>query len=96
MNDPGYSTYDGYEGGYMTATYQTVGAVYADDPLFGAMPDLLMGGVAVALVALAQAAGISAAVPNPDGSRPNMSRDFFAQSHAVTQRNVLVLIAPQN
>ena len=48
-------------------------------PNFGAMPDLLVGGVAVALVALAQAAGISAAVPNPDGSRPNMSRDFFAQ-----------------
>ena len=37
------------------------------------MPELLVGGVAVALVALAQAAGISAAVPNPDGSRTNMS-----------------------
>ena len=35
-----------------------------------AVPGLLLGGVAVALVALAQAAGISAAVPNPDGSRP--------------------------
>ncbi len=43
------------------------------------MPELLLGGVAVALVALAQAAGISAAVPNPDGSRPNMSVDFMAQ-----------------
>ena len=48
-------------------------------PNFAAMPELLVGGVAVALVALAQAAGISAAVPNPDGSRPNMSRDFLAQ-----------------
>jgi SulP family sulfate permease len=48
-------------------------------PNFAAMPELIVGGVAVALVALAQAAGISAAVPNPDGSRPNMSRDFFAQ-----------------
>ncbi len=43
------------------------------------MPELLVGGVAVALVALAQAAGISAAVPNPDGSRSNMSGDFTAQ-----------------
>ena len=32
------------------------------------MPDLLAGALAVALVALAQAAGIGAAVPNPDGS----------------------------
>jgi SulP family sulfate permease len=48
-------------------------------PNFAAMPELLVGGVAVALVALAQAAGISAAVPNPDGSRSNMSGDFTAQ-----------------
>ncbi len=48
-------------------------------PNFAVVPELLLGGVAVALVALAQAAGISAAVPNPDGSRPNMSVDFSAQ-----------------
>ena len=48
-------------------------------PDFAVVPELLLGGVAVALVALAQAAGISAAVPNPDGSRPNMSVDFLAQ-----------------
>ncbi len=48
-------------------------------PNFAAMPGLLVGGVAVALVALAQAAGISAAVPNPDGSRTNMNGDFKAQ-----------------
>ena len=48
-------------------------------PNFTVVPELLLGGVAVALVALAQAAGISAAVPNPDGSRPNMSVDFMAQ-----------------
>ena len=48
-------------------------------PNFAVMPELLVGGVAVALVALAQAAGISAAVPNPDGSRTNMSGDFTAQ-----------------
>jgi SulP family sulfate permease len=43
-----------------------------------------VGGVAVALVALAQAAGISAAVPNPDGSRSNMSGDFTAQGSAIS------------
>ena len=48
-------------------------------PNFAVMPQLLVGGVAVALVALAQAAGISATVPNPDGSRSNMSGDFTAQ-----------------
>ena len=48
-------------------------------PNFAAVPELMLGGVAVGLVALAQAAGISAAVPNPDGSRPNMSGDFIAQ-----------------
>lgn len=51
-------------------------------PNFAAMPELIMGGVAVALVALAQAAGISAAVPNPDGSRTNMNGDFLAQGAA--------------
>ena len=48
-------------------------------PNFAVMPELMVGGVAIALVALAQAAGISAAVPNPDGSRSNMSGDFTAQ-----------------
>jgi sulfate permease, SulP family len=51
-------------------------------PNIGAIPGLLEGGLAVALVGLAQAAGISAAVPNPDGSRPNTSRDFTAQGVA--------------
>lgn len=46
------------------------------------VPDLLAGAVAVALVALAQAAGIGAAVPNPDGSRTNVSGDFTAQGVA--------------
>ncbi|GLP79804.1 SulP family inorganic anion transporter [Mycobacterium antarcticum] len=51
-------------------------------PNFAAIPALLGGGLAVALVGLAQAAGIAAAVPNPDGSRPNTSRDFVAQGVA--------------
>jgi sulfate permease, SulP family len=51
-------------------------------PNVAAMPSLLGGGLAVALVGLAQAAGIAAAVPNPDGSRSNTSRDFTAQGVA--------------
>lgn len=51
-------------------------------PHFAAMPELFFGGLAVALVALAQAAGISAAVPNPDRSRPSTSGDFVAQGAA--------------
>jgi len=51
-------------------------------PDLSAVPDLLTGAVAVALVALAQAAGIGAAVPNPDGSRTNVSADFAAQGAA--------------
>ena len=51
-------------------------------PHFAAIPELLVGGLAVALVGLAQAAGISAAVANPDGSRPNTSGDFVAQGAA--------------
>ena len=46
------------------------------------MPALAAGAVAVALVALAQAAGISAAVANPDGSRSDASKDFTAQGLA--------------
>jgi sulfate permease, SulP family len=48
----------------------------------GVLTELLPGAIAVALVALAQAAGIGAAVPNPDGSRTNVSGDFTAQGLA--------------
>ncbi|WP_327090675.1 SulP family inorganic anion transporter [Nonomuraea sp. NBC_01738] len=51
-------------------------------PHWEAAPHLALGAVAVALVALAQAAGIGAAVPNPDGSRTSLSGDFFAQGVA--------------
>jgi len=46
------------------------------------MPGLAVGALSVALVALAQAAGIGAAVPNPDGSRNSTSRDFVSQGLA--------------
>lgn len=51
-------------------------------PNIAAIPELLAGGLAVALVGLAQAAGISAAVPNPDGTRPSTNGDFVAQGAA--------------
>jgi len=51
-------------------------------PDVSAVPALATGAVAIALVALAQAAGIGAAVPNPDGSRSNLSGDFTAQGVA--------------
>jgi SulP family sulfate permease len=51
-------------------------------PNWSAAPSLITGAVAVALVALAQAAGIGAAVPNPDGSRTDLSTDFTAQGLA--------------
>ncbi len=51
-------------------------------PNWSAAPALVAGAVAVALVALAQAAGIGAAVPNPDGSRGDLSGDFTAQGVA--------------
>ncbi|MBX7433501.1 SulP family inorganic anion transporter [Mycobacterium sp. Y57] len=51
-------------------------------PNLNAMPNLIVGAFAVALVGLAQAAGISAAVPNPDKSRPSTSGDFVAQGAA--------------
>lgn len=51
-------------------------------PDISTIPVLATGAVAVALVALAQAAGISAAVANPDGSRSDASKDFTAQGLA--------------
>ena len=51
-------------------------------PDVGALPELTSGGLAIALIALAQAAGIGAAVPNPDGTRTDVSKDFTAQGLA--------------
>lgn len=43
------------------------------------IPDLLVGAGAIAIVALAQGAGIRPAFPNPDGSPSSASRDFLGQ-----------------
>jgi SulP family sulfate permease len=44
--------------------------------------DVLTGAFAVAVIILVQGAGVSQSVPNPDGSRRSMSRDFIAQGAA--------------
>jgi SulP family sulfate permease len=44
--------------------------------------DVLTGALAVAVIVLVQGAGVSQSVPNPDGSRRSMSRDFIAQGAA--------------
>jgi sulfate permease, SulP family len=44
--------------------------------------DVLTGALAVAVIVLVQGAGVSQSVPNPDGSRRRMSRDFIAQGTA--------------
>lgn len=45
-------------------------------------PNLLISGFALAAVVGIQGAGISQSYPNPDGSRPDPSRDMFAQGAA--------------
>lgn len=51
-------------------------------PDLSVVPHLVGGAVSVALVALAQAAGIAPAMPNPDGSRSNTNGDFRSQGYA--------------
>ncbi|MEP7214425.1 MAG: SulP family inorganic anion transporter [Acidobacteriota bacterium] len=52
-------------------------------PAFSAIAfDVVTGALAVAVVILVQGAGVSQSVPNPDGSRRSLSRDFIAQGAA--------------
>ena len=52
-------------------------------PLFSNMSfDTLTGALAVAVIILVQGAGVSQSVPNPDGSRRSVSRDFIGQGAA--------------
>jgi sulfate permease, SulP family len=46
------------------------------------VPLLLAPAFSLAIIALAQSAGISQAVPNPDGEYPDASRDFLGQGAA--------------
>ena len=53
-----------------------------DMPSFGAVLDVLTGAFSVALVILVQGTGVSQSVPNQDGPRSRISRDFIAQGAA--------------
>ena len=44
--------------------------------------DVLTGALAVGVIILVQGAGVSQSVPNPDGSRRSVSRDFIGQGAA--------------
>ncbi|MEZ4518132.1 MAG: SulP family inorganic anion transporter [Chloroflexota bacterium] len=48
-------------------------------PDFSLIPQLFLGSLSVALVALALGAGISTAMPYPDGSKASQSRDFVGE-----------------
>ncbi|HET8930445.1 MAG TPA: SulP family inorganic anion transporter [Acidimicrobiales bacterium] len=50
-----------------------------DLPSLSLIPGLLVGSLSIAIVALAQGAGIGSAFPNPDGSKADASRDFTGQ-----------------
>lgn len=51
-------------------------------PSFSESLGVITGALAVALVIVVQAAGVSQSVPNPDGPRPSPSRDFIAMGAA--------------
>ncbi len=53
-----------------------------DIPSFAAAFDVFTGALSLAIVILVQGAGVSQSVPNPDGSRSTISRDFIAQGAA--------------
>lgn len=48
-------------------------------PVFGEMPGLLVPAASLAFVGLVQGAGISAGIPNPDGTFADGSQDFIGQ-----------------
>jgi len=51
-------------------------------PDLSLVPSLILPALAIALVALVQAAGVSQSVPNPDGQYPDSSGDFRGQGIA--------------
>ena len=51
-------------------------------PSLAHAPDLAVSALAIALLSLVQSAGISQTVFQPDGSRPDISRDFIGQGVA--------------
>lgn len=69
-------------------TVRDVGSIPPGVPLpalpsfSGITVEVVSGALAVAVVILVQGAGVSQSVPNPDGRRGRMSRDFIAQGAA--------------
>jgi sulfate permease, SulP family len=55
--------------------------VFALPPL-SALPTVIAGAASIAAIILVQASGVSQSVPNPDGSRRSLSRDFLSQGVA--------------
>jgi SulP family sulfate permease len=51
-------------------------------PSFAPTLEVITGALSVAVIVLAQGAGVTQSVPNPDGTRSNASRDFVAQGAA--------------
>ncbi|MGB7860253.1 MAG: SulP family inorganic anion transporter [Acidimicrobiia bacterium] len=51
-------------------------------PDLGLIPVLVIPAISLAFVGLVQGAGISASMPNPDGTFPDASRDFMGQGAA--------------
>lgn len=51
-------------------------------PELAQLPDLVLTGIAVAVVGVLQAAGVAQSFPNPNSSEPDDSRDFVAQGIA--------------
>ena len=48
-------------------------------PDLSLLPRMLPGAIAVGIIGLVQASGVSKSVPNPDGNYPEVSRDFRGQ-----------------
>jgi SulP family sulfate permease len=69
-------------------TVRDVGEIPAGVPtpvlpsFFDVSFNVITGALALAAIILVQGAGVSQSVPNPDGSRRSMSRDFIAQGAA--------------
>lgn len=51
-------------------------------PDLSLIPQLTLSAVAIGLIGLIQAAGVSQSIPNPDGEYPDASKDFSAQGIA--------------
>jgi SulP family sulfate permease len=58
-------------------------------PDFSYVPLMLAPAFSLAIIALAQSAGVSQAYPNPDGEYPNASRDFSGQGAANLAASVI-------